>query len=157
MAEQINGKLSTGQSLSASLSGASSFSGTFASASNYNSLTGKPVLNGATLAGNKVSGDYYLATVLFDTTANWSALTDTVSVKDTVYVYTDYKQTERGTIAGVKVGDGTTYIVDLPFIDELFQEHAADTDIHVTTEEKAFWNAKNRAIAYGETLVLTDL
>lgn len=157
MAEQISGKISTGQTLSATLSGASSFSGSFASASNYNSLTGKPVLNGATVAGNKTSADYDLATVLFDTTENWSALTDTVSVKNTVYVYTDYKQAERGTVAGVKVGDGTSYIVDLPFTDELFQEHAADTDMHVTTEEKAFWNAKNRAVAYGETLVLTDL
>ena len=157
MAEQINGKLSIEQSLSATLSGASSLSGSFASASNYNSLTGKPVLNGATLVGSKVSGDYDLATVLFDTTANWSVLTDVVSVKDTIYVYTDYKQTERGTIAGVKVGDGTTYILDLPFTDELLQEHIKDTDIHVTSEEKAFWNSKNRAVAYGERLVLTDL
>ena len=157
MAEQISGNISTEQTLSATLSGASSLSGVFSSASDYNSLTGKPILNGAVIAGNKESEDYKLATVLFDTKAHWNALIDIVSVKNTVYVYTDYMQTDQGVVAGVKVGDGTSYIVDLPFTDTLLQEHINNTDIHVTTEEKAFWNAKNRAVAYGETLVLTDL
>lgn len=154
---QISGNISAAQTLSAALSGASTFHGSFASASNYNSLTGKPILNGATIAGDKVSGDYDLATVLFDTTENWNAQTQTVSVENTVYVYTDYQQTDQGMVAGIKVGDGTTYIVDLPFTDTLLQEHITDADIHVTTAEKAFWNAKNRALAVGETLVITDL
>lgn len=153
---EIVGNLSGGQSLTADLSGSGELSVDF-NTENYNSLVGKPILNGTTIKGNKTSEDYSLATVYFDTVSGWNEQSDLVSVKNAVYVYTDYQDTEEGKIAGVKVGDGTTYVVDLPFTDKLVREHMADTEIHVTAAEKEFWNAKNRAVAYGETLLLTDL
>lgn len=97
------------------------------------------------------------APMYFGTTAEWSERTDLVSVKNNIYVYTDYKQVGDQYIAGVKIGDGLAYVVDLPFLDAQFQSHAADSDIHVTPQEKAFWNAKNRGFVDGETLILTDL
>lgn len=156
MADRIIGNLSGGQSISGGLSGSAELSVGF-NRDDYNSLVGKPILNGTTIKGNKTSQDYSLATVYFDTVSGWNAQSDLVSVLNAVYVYTDYQETEDGKIAGVKVGDGTTYVIDLPFTDKLLQEHIADTEIHVTAAEKEFWNAKNRAVAYGETLMLTDL
>ena len=60
-------------------------------------------------------------------------------------------------IAGFKVGDGLAYVVDLPFVDALMDLHMRNDNIHVTAEEKAFWNAKNRGFVNGENLILTDL
>ena len=46
------------------------------------------------------------------------------------------------TSAGIKVGDGNTTIEQLPFIDWFFWDHLNDDKIHVTEEQKAFWNNK---------------
>lgn len=125
--------------------------------SNYNNLINLPSLNGVTLQGNKVSEDFSLPKVIFNTTENWNADTTTVSEENTLYIYTDYQTTEEGNIMGIKIGDGKAFIVDLPFADTIMQQHMANTDIHVTPEEKAFWNSKNRAVTYGENLILTEL
>lgn len=93
----------------------------------------------------------------FGTTAEWTARTDLVSEQNAFYVWTDYKEIDGQYIAGMKLGDGMAYVVDLPFMDAQFQSHASNTDIHVTSEEKAFWNAKNRGMVVGENLILTEL
>lgn len=93
----------------------------------------------------------------FGTTAEWAARTDLVSEQNAFYVWTDYKEIDGQYIAGMKLGDGRAYVVDLPFMDAQFQSHASNTDIHVTSEEKAFWNAKNRGMVVGENLILTEL
>lgn len=93
----------------------------------------------------------------FGTTAEWAERTSLVSEKNAFYVWTDYKQVDGENIAGMKLGDGLAYVLDLPFLDAQFQSHAADTDIHVTSAEKAFWNAKNRGFVTDENLILTDL
>lgn len=110
---------------------------------NYNNLQNLPELNGVVLKGQGVSEDYYLPKVYFNSTEYWTENIDIVSERNTIYVYTDYKQTEDGHyIAGVKVGDGMAYVVDLPFMDMLMEQHMTDATIHVTPEEKEFWNNK---------------
>ena len=97
--------------------------------------------------------------VRFDTTANWNAQTTLVSEANTIYIYTDHGTSSEGyDIAGIKVGDGLAYVVDLPFIDEAVTEHIADSNIHVTPAEKAFWNNKVRCYFTGEEqLIFTTL
>lgn len=125
--------------------------------SNYNDLQNLPALNGITIQGSRVSEDYFLPKIAFDSTENWDSSSD-ISEKNMLYVYTDYQTDGEGhDIAGIKVGDGLAYIVDLPFVDTLMQKHMANTDIHITPEEREFWNNKNRSYAYGETLILTTL
>ena len=77
------------------------------------------------------------------TTAEWDAQRELIGVKNVVYVYTDHEQTPDGKpIPGFKVGDGMAYLIDAPFNDDLAIRHIHDTTIHVTEEEKAFWNSK---------------
>ena len=49
-------------------------------------------------------------------------------------------------VPGVKIGDGQTYVQDLPFVDtelrDRLMEHINNQDIHVTLREKLFWNNK---------------
>lgn len=119
--------------------GGSSGSGTW----NYNDLQNLPELNGVVLKGNKASEDYYLPKVIFNSTEYWNSTPSLISEQNTIYVYTDYKQTQDGYyIAGIKVGDGSAYVVDLPFIDTLIEQHMTDATIHVTPKEKEFWNNK---------------
>ena len=83
--------------------------------------------------------------VFSNTTAGWAEQTTLISKQGAIYIYTDYRQNEQGqNIAAYKVGDGLAQVVDLPFTDELLYEHINDTSIHVTPEEKQFWNNKVR-------------
>ena len=83
------------------------------------------------------------------TTAQWAQQIDTIGQSNTFYIYTDRSQKEddQGNIInypGIKVGDGSSYLVDLPFVDEIFYDHTNNINIHVTSAEKEFWNNKVR-------------
>lgn len=86
--------------------------------------------------------------VISDTTANWNSQKTLISKKDVVYVYTDHEsKTVDGKtmdIPGIKIGDGKAYLIDLPFTDTLMMDHIRNSGIHVTQNEKNFWNNKVR-------------
>lgn len=71
--------------------------------------------------------------VISNTTEAWNSNPTLKSVKDIIYVYTDYKIVNGQPVPGLKVGDGLAFVVDLPFV-------ASGTDI--TQEQIDFWNDK---------------
>ena len=89
-----------------------------------------------------------------DNTANWNAARGFVPLDGEMIVYTDYERMveevngeEKVTyIPGVKIGDGQTYVQDLPFIDDGLRkkllDHINNPNIHVSAAEKLFWNNK---------------
>lgn len=89
-----------------------------------------------------VSGD---CKVLYATTETWNSKPKLVSARGFIYIYSDYRKDEHGRdIAAMKVGDGSAYLIDMPFTDDLLYAHAANSDIHITPEEREFWNNKVR-------------
>lgn len=87
--------------------------------------------------------------ILSNTTAEWNSTPNMLSEKNYIYIYTDYQQKNDGSgstkyIPGAKIGDGTSYLIDLPFVDELMMEHINNNIIHITSEERKFWNEKVR-------------
>ena len=83
--------------------------------------------------------------VHYDTTAHWNAQVQLIAKKGHVYVYSDYQTIDGQPVAGFKVGDGTSYLIDLPFAagnTTALNNHINNTVIHVTAEDKAFWNNK---------------
>lgn len=89
-----------------------------------------------------VSGD---CKVLCATTATWNSKPQLVSLKGYIYIYSDYrKNSEQQNIAAMKVGDGTSYLIDIPFVDELLYGHVDDLIVHITQSEREFWNDKVR-------------
>lgn len=73
------------------------------------------------------------------------------SEQGVLYVTTDYKTVEKDgqtyNVPAFKLGDGNAYIVDLPYatVDEqTFLNHVNNTTIHITQQEREFWNNKNR-------------
>lgn len=93
-----------------------------------------------------------------DTTENWNNAVGFIPLAGEVIVYTDYEtktyQTEEYgetvtktvQIPNIKIGTGNAYVQDLAFVDEktrdILMAHIQDYDIHVTLQEKVFWNNK---------------
>ena len=86
-----------------------------------------------------------------DTTNNWYNNPTFIPLDGEIIIYTDYesKTNEKGeviNIPGIKIGDGQTYGVDLPFVNESLRdtilEHINNSDIHTSALEKLFWNNK---------------
>ena len=101
----------------------------------------------------KIDDYEFRENVLVDTTANWDADNTIIAQKDYVYVYSDKYTDEYGNpVPAFKVGDGTSYLIDMPFNGDVFSEHIANTTVHITSEERAFWNDKVTAYLDAENL-----
>lgn len=102
-----------------------------------------------------------------DTTEHWNTKRSFIPIKGEIIVYMDHGQkTENGTIVdvpGIKIGDGKAYLIDLPFVGEdvsqrILQElhtHSEDTVIHISQQDRNFWNNKLNCQVDDECLLLT--
>lgn len=93
-----------------------------------------------------------------DTTENWNNARGFIPLPGEVIVYTDYETKtytveeygetviKTALIPNIKIGTGNAYVQDLAFVDEktreMLMEHINNQDIHVTLQEKLFWNNK---------------
>lgn len=83
-----------------------------------------------------------VAYVVSHTTAEWNQLTSLQSRKDCLYIYTDHQVKDGDNIPGLKIGDGNAFVVDLPFLDDIYSSHIADQIAHVTSADRTFWDNK---------------
>lgn len=94
------------------------------------------------LSANSIENEY----IKSGTTAYWNSQINYVPPLNTIIVYTDKSTiSQNGTtinIPGIKIGDGNSYCIDLPFVNNEFEQHMNNTDIHTTLAEKTFWNNK---------------
>lgn len=146
--------MDSASSLAASLSNGELFSINAAipvsSPTDYSRLLNKPKINGVTVNGDLVSAD--LRIVSENTTAGWNADPTYIPLSGEIVIYTD--------VNNIKIGDGTVPVIDLPFVNqqtytELTQalaNHMADTVSHVSTEDRARWDAKLNYTVDGETI-----
>ena len=122
----------------------------YAGTTDYEKLKNKPSINGVVLIGDKTSVD--LNIVSENTESGWTGTPTYVPKNGEICLYTDTGK--------IKIGDGSVCLVDLPFIGEaavdevkeLLRKHIEDRNIHVTQEEKNFWNAKLNYDVNGEIL-----
>lgn len=85
------------------------------------------------------------ASVLYATTDTWNSTPELIAKRGWIYIYSDWRHDVVGReISGIKVGNGVQRLIDLPFTDEQLFQHIEDSLIHVTAEEKEFWNNKVR-------------
>lgn len=121
----------------------------------YATLENKPSINSVTLEGALSAEDLGLGRVYYDTTANWNLNQSLISVKGAVYIYSDHEFIEddignRIPVAGLRIGDGTSYLIDLPFVNSLTTrmliQHVANQTVHVSEAEREFWD--NKVSAY---------
>ena len=129
---------------------------------NYNSLTHKPSVNGVELSGDKTAED--LQIVSENTTAGWNSMPQYIPKRGEICIYTDYEtiQDEQGNdivCPGVKIGDGNAYLIDMPFAGAETRykllEHKENATIHVSQQDRSFWNNKINCDVSGEELIFT--
>ena len=97
-----------------------------------------PFIESAAINGNQI---------IIKTTTEWQSQLNYVPKKGEILVYTDKQILNNNkTVAGVKIGDGMAYCIDLPFIGDDIAEnlliHIQDATVHITQEERNFWNSK---------------
>ena len=109
------------------------------------------------------------AAVYYDTKENWNAQTRLKSERKAIYIYSNQSYIDDGEggqipVPAIKIGDGTSYLIDMPFVnnDLMLQlaDHINDKIVHITEEERIFWN--NKVSCYqddedDETLVFSKL
>lgn len=92
-----------------------------------------------------------------DTTANWNKATEFIPLPGEVIIYTDRHNENDKIVPGIKIGDGITTIVNLPFIDEVvkkdLKDHTDNNEIHITQEERTSWNNKLNCEYNNENLI----
>ena len=125
----------------------------------YNDLENKPSINSIVLQGALTAKDLGLASIYYDTTANWAKQMSLISEKGAVYIYSDYSgiigpSGDIIPIAGIKIGDGSSYLLDIPFITDqltsIIFRHIANNEMHITAQEREFWNHKVSSYLAGE-------
>lgn len=99
-----------------------------------------------------VSGQIY-----YDTEENWNAQRQLIAKRKAIYVYSNHSYIEdsvgnRTYIPAIKVGDGTSYLIDMPFVsDDIRRDlmnHISQDGIHVTERDRWFWNNKVCAFTF---------
>ena len=112
-----------------------------------------PFIDAATLNGMKIE---------IGSVVEWQARLNYIPSRGSILIYTD-KETlnDNTTVPGIKIGDGSAYGIDLPFIGDDIAEslmgHINNTIVHITAAERTKWDGKlncNDEIT-NETLVLT--
>ena len=84
---------------------------------------------------------------IIGTTKYFEDLKENIPPKGQLVIFSDLRSITKSdgttiTSAGIKVGDGIKTIEQLPFIDWFYWDHINDANIHVTAEQKTFWNNK---------------
>ena len=84
-----------------------------------------------------------------DTTEGWNSNINTIAEKGHLYVYTDHHKVDNGDgtftdVPAMKVGDGTSYLIDMPFIStddyDLLMDHINNWQIHVSENDRTRWD-----------------
>ena len=95
--------------------------------------------------------------IYYDTKENWNAQRQLIAKRKAIYVYSNYSYIEdevgnRTYIPAIKIGDGTSYLIDMPFVsDDIRKEimdHITQDGIHVTERDRFFWNNKVCAFTF---------
>lgn len=93
-----------------------------------------------------------------DTTANWNSKRDFVPLLGELIIYTDFTERDGVPIPNIKIGDGSAFCIDLPFIysadDTELRKHVADHIKHVTSDDRTRWDNKLNCELVGENLIL---
>lgn len=148
----IHGKVTTSQNIGGRVSTSSAVNGDIDKDvkdrlyRDYNLLHNKPSIEGVELKGNKTLEDLGIERFRYGTTEYWNTYPSLISDQGTIYVYVDHHEIDGEYVPGFKVGDGTSYLIDMPFtdsyMDENLNEHINDEIRHITQEEREKWNNK---------------
>ena len=83
----------------------------------------------------------HLIKIHYDSTENWNNQPDLLSNEGDIYIYYDQKDLSEHNVPRLKIGNGG-YLIDIGFIDQDYYDHIRNKTIHITQEEREYWNDK---------------
>jgi len=89
-----------------------------------------------------ILNDAIANSILYGTEEHWNSQPQLIAAQGTIYIYSNHDTDGQNFIPGIKVGDGTSYLIDMPFIDKKYAEHITNALIHVSAEDRTFWDNK---------------
>ena len=117
---------------------------------NEHNISGDISLVGSISGGiNPNAIDY--SKIHYDTKANWDRQRFLIADRGHLYIYKDAEVTyingRRVVYAGIKIGDGSSYLIDMPYSvvesdHERLIDHIQNSAIHVGTGDRMNWNDK---------------
>lgn len=118
--------------------------------------------DGTNWVRNQGFNEIEIPNVIVKTTAEWQAMSSYIPSKDTILIYSDYGSIIINNVSynvpGIKIADGLAYGIDQPFVGEDVKtqvlSHISNSDIHITSTERTFWNNKLNCDISGEVLIL---
>lgn len=85
--------------------------------------------------------------VLYNTTSFWDSQTTLVALEGYIYIYSDWKVDNGKNVAGFKVGNGSSLLKDLAFAGQIWDNHIANTVVHITQAERESWDNAAASLA----------
>ncbi len=89
--------------------------------------------------GNSTIAEYH-------TTEEWNQQRDYIPKAGALIIYSDKSTVTKDGVdyyqPSFKIGDGVSYLIDLPFFDDYIINHINDAERHITAQEREFWNNK---------------
>ncbi len=141
----------------------------------YNQLENKPSIEGIILEGNIQLPEIGIRSIQYHTEAEWNAQPTLLTVEGALYIYSDHTKIidpdtrEVTVIPAIKIGDGVSYLSQIPFLGgssshetekkvEILtrnvEEHVTNETIHVSDEDRNDWDSKVCARYESGNLVL---
>ena len=105
------------------------------------------------------------AKVTIHSVEEWNELKNYVPERGEACIYADRIIKDGVPYPGIKIGDGNSHVIDLPFFgddkyEQVLQEletHILDENHHVSAQDRAFWNNKLNYTQVGEVLSFNRL
>lgn len=140
----------------------------------HNKLINLPTLNGSPIIGSYLLdsslaitdkvisvADGIVKRVRISSTAQWDVEPSYIPENGQIIIYSDYMTIDNVKYAGIKIGDGSTKLLNLPFVcgdlRSKVDTHISDSLSHVSAADREYWNSKNRVseVINNETLIIT--
>lgn len=90
-----------------------------------------------------------IAKIFYNTKEGWGNQAGLIGEKDALYIYTNASEEDGKNIPNFKIGDGSSYLIDAPFITDttmkVLNEHINNDTIHVSAADRERWDNKVRA------------
>lgn len=90
-----------------------------------------------------------LTKIFYNTKEGWNNQQGLIAEKNVLYVYTNALEENGKIIPDFKIGDGSSYLIDIPFITattiEKLNEHINNSTIHISEADRIRWDNKVRA------------
>lgn len=103
------------------------------------------------ISGGIIPAPIDMSHVHYDTKANWDRQTFLIAERGHLYIYKDAEVTyingRRVVYPGIKIGDGSSYLIDMSYSlvgsdHERLINHIQNSTIHVGTGDRMNWNDK---------------